>query len=223
MPYHKYAGWAALGVGFYKDGIADATGLTAFSFTLKSKTLGPQIKGVTFKAVTSEVTDDAPHAVMVPVKQINDETVLNICVRPSDLKQASWVTGDKKVAFNPAKLKQLAWEVKIDDQKSSAIVKDTAAFTVTDVKFYGVSDIDVTVGVKGKVVKSAFGASYKSGMLSLQGLAGFKSVDVVSVSGKTVASVSPVAKTAIKLERGAYVLVAKGEGKTLTRKLAVAQ
>ncbi len=225
MPYHKYAGWAALGVGFYKDGIADATGLTAFSFTLKSKTLGPQIKGVTFKAVTSEVTDDAPHAVMIPVKQINDETVLNICVRPSDLKQASWVTGDKKVAFNPAKLKQLAWEVKIDDQKSSAIVKDTAAFTVTDVKFYGLADIPVEpgIGVKGKVVKSAFGVSYKSGVLSLQGLAGFKSVDVVSVSGKTVASVSPVAKTAIKLERGAYVLVAKGEGKTLTRKLAVAQ
>ncbi|HNC16366.1 MAG TPA: T9SS type A sorting domain-containing protein, partial [Solirubrobacterales bacterium] len=127
--------------------------------------------------------------------------------------------------FNPAKLKQLAWEVKIDDQKSSAIVKDTAAFTVTDVKFYGISDLPVEpgTGVKGKVAKSAFGASYKSGELSLQGLAGFKSVDVVSISGKTVASVSPVGKTTVKLDRGTYVLVAKGEGKTLTRKLAVAQ
>ncbi len=225
MPYHKYAGWAALGVGFEKDGIADVTGLTAFSFQIKGQKLGPQIKGVTFKAVTTDVTDDAPHQVLIPAQQVNDEAVAMVCVRPIDLKQASWVTGAKKVDFNPAKLKQLIWEVKINDQKSAAITKDTAAFTVTDVRFWGIDSLPVThgTGVKGKVVKNTFGASYKSGILSLQGLAGFKSVEVVSILGKTVASVSPVAKAAVKLDRGTYVLVAKGEGKALTRKLVVTE
>jgi len=175
--------------------------------------------------VTADVSDDAPHQVLIPVQQVNDEAVAMVCVRPTDLRQASWVSGTKKMDFNPAKLKQLIWEVKIDDQRSTLITRDTAEFSVTDVRFWGIETLPPTgdMGVRNKVAKSIFGASYKSGVLSMHGLAGFKSVDVVSISGKTVASVSPVGKTAVKLDRGTYVLVAKGDGKTLTRKLAVAQ
>lgn len=82
-------------------------------------------------------------------------------------------------------------------------------------------DKPIPVGIEGTKAQPTFEASYHSGILSLQGSVGFNSIEIMSVSGKSVAIVPPLTTTSIHLERGTYLIVAKGQGSIQTRKLAV--
>jgi hypothetical protein len=72
--------------------------------------------------------------------------------------------------------------------------------------------------------RPAFAARYHEGLLSLQGLDGYTSLEVRSLSGARVASLPLSGAVKIRLDRGAYQLVAHGEGKpALSRILVVAR
>ena len=218
-PWHKYAGWAAVGVGFPGDGTADLTGLTGIQFSIGANVIGPQVKSLQFKVTQHGISDTATHVVLLPAASV--VAGKTYCIRPIDLQQPSYVVG--AVPLNVAKIDKMAWEAIITDNKSSTIVKDTASIFLTDVKFFGVADgYPVTTGLRTrKVYGNAFSASYADGALNIKGFAGVKTMDVFGLDGVKVASFAPSARVALSLPRGTYFLAGRREGSSLVKSFTV--
>jgi hypothetical protein len=70
----------------------------------------------------------------------------------------------------------------------------------------------------------SFSARYHQGLLSFRGLEGYTALEVRTLDGARVATLAPSASVRIRLDRGSYLLVARGEGKpALSRSLVVAK
>ncbi len=70
----------------------------------------------------------------------------------------------------------------------------------------------------------SFSARYHQGLLSLRGLEGYTALEVRTHDGTRVATLAPSPTVRIRLDRGAYLLVARSEGKpALSRTLVVAR
>lgn len=228
--YRPYSGWAAIGTGFEGDGNLLGSMLTGIEFSIKAAAgaIGPNVEAVNFKVTIPGVADAVTHLVSIPVRQFtvgSPEFSTSVCVRPEDLKQPSWIKPADATPFSPDRISKLAWEIKIADEANSAINKDTAVITLTGVKLHGMPafEIEPGVGVKRGAAKSAFRAIYANGVLSVAGVSGYKTLSVVSPAGKTLASFdAKIGANSVKLDRGTYFVVARGEaGKTLSRKLVV--
>lgn len=221
FPWRPYAGWSAIGTGFEDDGSLEADMLTGIEFALRLNKVGPNVKAINFKVTIPGVDDAKTHFAQIPVRQIDPAAIetfsTTVCIRPEDLKQPSWVTPAK--AFDPSKITKLAWEAKITDQKTAAITSDSVNFLLSSVKVYP----PVTVGVNRRIAKSAFSAIYANGVISVKGLSGYNTLSIVTPSGKTLSSFdAKLGSKQVKLDRGTYFLVARGEaGKTLSRKIVV--
>lgn len=221
--WRPYAGWAAIGMNF-EDSISTAfAGMTGIGFDLKAVNLGPNVTGVNFKVAIPGVSESMTHAVYLPAAVLNPASpnyTGRICIRPSDLKQPSWVKG--AVPFKADSILQMAWEAKITDQSNPLIANDSAIFTVSNIAVYRDTGI---VGVGSRIARTSFGARYSNGMLTVQPKAGFENISVVSPSGKLVARIQPGARSAsVKLDRGTWFVVARnGKGESLTRKFVVMQ
>lgn len=221
--YHKYSGWADLGTNFGTGKYAIGTGVTGFGFALGSLGINAErIQTIDFKVKMTTVSDTAVHFVSLPVKDLVEAGAAGkvACIRPSDLKQASYVSAAHMVAFDPAKIEQLSWEAKITDNKMSSIDTATANFYVSDIKWYGVEDVKLggAIGVNSRNHAKTF-AAYSNGVLSLSGFSGVSSFDVTTLDGKVVASFASAPRVSLALPRGTYLLTAKNG--SLSQKFAV--
>ncbi|MEK7391799.1 MAG: hypothetical protein AAB214_04455, partial [Fibrobacterota bacterium] len=223
--YHKYSGWAAIGTNFGgAPAYGIATGVTGIGFALGSLGINAErIQNIDFKVQMSGISDTAVHFASLPVSDLIEAGAAGkvACIRPSDLKQASYVSAAHQVAFNPAKIQQIAWEAKITDNKMSSIDTATANFYVSDIKFYGVEDVKIggKTGIKGRAANSKTFAAYSNGVLSLSGFSGVSSFDVTTLDGKVVASFASAPRVSLALPRGTYLLTAKNG--SLSQKFAV--
>jgi len=220
--WHDYAGWASVGMGFAGEGAlnAESAKLTGISFLIMGQTIDKTVESINFKASMTGVSDTALHQVSLPTSVMSVEGGKVACIRPEDLKQASYVATAHKVAFDATKMTKLAWEAKITDQKSSAINTAAASFLISDVKFYGSAGmLSGTRDRKAKV--TGFSVRAGEGVLSLSGYQGIKSFDVVTLDGKKVTSFAPAATVALSLPRGSYFLVGKRDGASLTKSFTV--
>jgi hypothetical protein len=124
---------------------------------------------------------------------------------------------------------KFTWEVKIEDQTGKVNSAMNQGFMVGPITFHGLAAIPIwdfpgPPYVKGRAARAAFSATYANSILSVKGLAGYKTIDVMSLSGARIASFKAGSAAKIRLDRGAYMLVARGEGKNaLSRTLAVAE
>ena len=223
--YRPYAGWASVGTGFEGDGDLEASMLTGIEFALKASNIGPNVEVVNFKVTIPGVEDAVTHFAAIPKRQFtagNPDYATSICVRPEDLKQPSWIKPADATPFTADKITKLAWEAKIADEGNPAIASDTAVFTLTSIKLHGMTEFPIGVSKRAQA-KSAFRAIYANGMLSVAGLSGYNTLSIVAPSGKVLSSFdAKVANKQVKLDRGTYFLVARGEaGKTLSRKIVV--
>lgn len=214
FPFHKYAGWASMGVGLPvaadSDGVAHGitlASLTSISFDFFTganvgtgstfdATLVPAIN---FKIGKAGVADDVQYSIPVPATQGAGS---NICVDLTDVKQPSWYKNG--VDLTPEGLTQLVWEMKIDDQKTTTIhTSGPNTMMIQNVTLWGVAAEDVcaasgmsvtdgkcTVGILNRAgFKGGLKASYNNALtLSYKVSGPSASVSVVRLDGTTVAS-----------------------------------
>lgn len=227
-----YAGFADVGSNAPDDTYLDLTGLASIGFALalpEGATLDKDaVGGVHFKVGKLSVGDSATHEVVIPASQVIAGT--DICVDVEMLKMPGWMlTKPDFKLFSPEDVNKFNWEVKLEDQTGKVNSALAQGFMVGPITFYGLAAVpDATpmdpLSVKARVARASFSASYANSILSVKGLEGYKTVDVMSLSGARVASFKAGSATKIRLDRGAYMLVARGEGKkTLSRTLAVAK
>jgi len=229
-----YAGFADVGSNAPDDTYLDLTGLASIGFALAvpaGASIDPdKVAGVHFKVGKVSVGDSATHEVVIPASQFAAGGA-DICVDIEALKMPGWMISkpDFKL-FTPDDVNKFNWEVKLEDQSGVVTSVLNQGFMVGPVTFYGLAAVpeptplDPSISVKGRAVRASFSASYANSVLSVKGLEGYKTVDVMSLSGARVASFKAGSAAKIRLDRGAYMLVARGEGKkTLARTLAVAK
>lgn len=219
--WRPYAGWAAIGTNFNNgQGIA-LPGLSGISFNVKAIKLGPNVKGVNFKVSMPGISEATTHFAFLPAANIDPTSpayLPKICVRPEDLLQPSWFSG--AVPFKSDSVIQIAWEVKIGDQSDATIHSDTAIISVSNINLYKDS---VRVGVGPRHIGSNFSVTYRGGLLSVQPLAGYEQISVVSPSGRVAARFTgKVQGKRLDLERGTWYVVARStKGEALVRTIAV--
>lgn len=226
--WHDYAGWASVGTQFAGQGVATGMDkLTAIGFSIQKSKDMTYVKAVNFKVGQVGVADTATHFAAFPTAAMKLDQPKTACVRPEDLTQASWLQASHKVAPDPTKFNQFAWELKIADQKSSAINKDSVGIIISDVKLFGnalIKSKDTSSSIRNHKSKVAgFSVATSEGALTLKGFEGFKSFEVVSIDGKSVASFAPAARVSLSLPRGTYFLVGKRDGASMTKSFVVAR
>lgn len=225
--FHKYSGWAAIGVGFENEGYLEAPTLSGIWFHVSAAADSfdaKLVKFLNFKVAMVGVSDTATHVVKIRASDVVKAGGTDVCVRPEDMKMPSYVSENDQIAFDPSQIQQMAWEAKITDDATPTINKANAVFSVSDVKLYGLAELvsgGGKVGVTRKLSARPFGVSYANGILSLKGFQGFTSVDVLSLDGRKVASFAPQSTVAMKLSRGTYFLSAKKNGATSVQSFAV--
>lgn len=222
--WHDYAGWAAIGTQFEGGATLNATGLTGISFHIQATTLDAPITAINFKVNQVGIDDSVTHFAQLGAGYITGATGRTYCIRPEDLTQASWYK--TPTAIDVSKIKQMAWEAKITDTKSSSITAANAEFLISDVKFYGIGStyeglLSGGSKVTRKISSNPFSVSYGNGFLSIKGYEGVKSIDVISLDGRKVASFAPAARVSMNLARGTYFLSAKRNGVALVQSFAV--
>lgn len=225
--YHKYSGWADIGTDFKGKASLNATGLTAIGFQLADAggINDKLIESIIFKVKIKGVSDTALHQVNIPAADIVAAASAGkqVCIRPADLAQASYVAAAHKVAFKPNAIQQLSWEVKITDDRSSAIDTATANLLLSNVILYGSDafELNKDVGVLDHSSRSKTSVSYANGALILNGFVGASHFEVRDLSGKVVASFDAAKRVSFDLNRGTYLLSAKGEKVSYTSKFTV--
>lgn len=220
--WHDYAGWASIGVGFAgQGGVTGIDALTAIQFKIKGNAIDPTVETINFKVSAKGISDTALHSVALPVSElVAAEEGKPACIRPEDLKQASYIAEAHKSALVPADILKMAWEAKITDQALPSISTAAASFWISDVKLFGKAGmVSGTRNSKSKV--AGFSVRSSEGVLSLSGYQGVQSFDVVGLDGKKVASFAPAATVALSLPRGSYFLVGKRDGASMTKSFAV--
>lgn len=221
-----YAGFAGIGSGAPEGELLNLTGLVSIAFPLAIPDGAgidiDKVQGLEFKVAKASVGDSATHSVFIPAYQFAAGPT-DICVDVSMLKMPGWMIGKPDFqAFSPEDITRLSWEIKIADQTGVVNSVPAQGFMVGAVTFHGLSKLPVGIGPRLARSAPGFSARYALGVLSLKGLEGYTSVEVVTLSGARIAAVSATTDTRLRLDRGAYLLVARGEGKpALSRSLAV--
>ncbi|MCB9495941.1 MAG: hypothetical protein H6686_03535 [Fibrobacteria bacterium] len=233
--YHPYAGFAGVGTSTPENTVLDLTGLRAIGFPMMipdTLTLDlRKVEGVLFQVQELSVGDSVTHEVLIPAWQVarGDE----LCVDIDLLKMPDWFSTfedgtprpDYK-PFSPHDVVKFNWMLKLKDGDTTAI---SQGFALGPITFYGLDSLPAPKSFDPNSVHrglgpSSFTASYDKGLLSVGGLEGYTSVEVLSVRGARVTSFQVGSASKIRLDRGAYLLVARGEGRqTMSRKLAVAK
>ncbi len=222
-----YAGFAGVGTGAPEGESMNLTGLVGIGFAIavpEGSTMdAAKVGGVTFKVSKASVGDSATHEVVIPASQIIAGS--DICIDSDYLKMPGWMYGKPEWAlFTPEDVTKLSWEIKIADQTGKVNSVLNQGFMVGPVTFYGFSQLPAASVGPRATHAPFFAARYLDGALVLQGLDGYASLEVRSLSGARIATLPAVGVVKIRLDRGAYLLVAHGEGKpTLSRTLAVAK
>jgi len=223
-----YGGFAGVGTGAPEGEVMNLTGLVSIQFALAvpdGSLLDPEkVAGVHFKVSKASVGDSATHEVVIPASRFVAGGA-DICVDIEALKMPGWMYGKPEYKlFTPEDVTKLSWEIKMEDQTGVVTSVPNQGFMVGPVTFYGFSQLPAAgVGPRAAHAPS-FAARYQDGTLALQGLDGYASLEVRSLSGARVASLAPSPEVKIRLDRGAYMLVARGAGKpALSRTLAVAR
>lgn len=223
-----YGGFAGIGSGAPEGDLLNLTGLAAIGFPLAIPAGAgidvDKVQGIEFKVAKASVADSATHSVFIPAYQFAAGPT-DICVDVGMLKMPAWMIGKTGFQeFSPEDVTRLSWEIKIADQTGVVTSVPAQGFMVGAVTFHGLSKLPVGVGPRLQRTAPNFSARYTEGLLSLRGLDGYATLEIVSLSGARVASL-PVASTVrLHLDRGAYLLVARGEGRpALSRSLAVAR
>jgi len=223
--WHDYSGWASIGTNFENQGYEADPLITGIKFHLKADTLDPVIEGISFKVALKGEADTATHLAFAPAANILAATGDDFCARPEDLLQPDYVKGTDRTDFDPSVgIKQLAWEAKIQDNKSPSITTGKVKLTVSKVEFYGITAwniIDEKAGVSRKLSSRPFSVSYANGALNLKGFDGVSSIDVLSIDGRKIASFAPQASVSMNLARGTYFLSAKKSGATTVQSFSV--
>jgi len=223
-----YAGFAGIGSGAPEGDSMDLTGLVSIGFPLAipegAGIDADKVQGVVFKVAKTSVGDSATHSVFIPVRQFAAGGA-EICVDADMLKMPAWMTGKTGYkVFSPEDVTKLSWEIKIADQTGVVTSVPAQGFMVGAVRFHGISKLTTGVGPRVQRAGHGFAARYSDGLLSVRGLEGYATLEVVSLSGARIAVLPVSAAARIRLDRGAYLLVARGEGKpSLSRGLAVAR
>lgn len=222
--YQKYSGWAAIGTSFEGDGYLTSAFITGIKFNLKADSLPASVEGINFKAALKGISDTATHIYYAPAANV--KTGEDFCARPEDLVQAGYVAAADRSDFDPALgIKQLAWEAKINDDKTPSIYTGQVKLSISNIEIYGISSVDGIIiggtGVSRKLASRPFSVAYANGALSLKGFDGVSSVDVLSIDGRKVASFAPQASVSLNLSRGTYFLSAKKNGATTVQSFAV--
>jgi hypothetical protein len=254
--YHKYAGWAAMGTNFgtYGDDAKNLPvnfgGATAIEFELYAgATMADTLKWdaakvpyITFKAGRESVSDANSFALKVPVDEVTNGG--KVCIDFTKLKQPSYLTADVKVDWSAEDLTQFQWEMKIDDQSSSAIhTSGPNTFGIQNVSLYGLTQAEAAAaiveacaggkcdgtGVNSVVRNLGLKASYHNGLLvSFKTESSTANVDVLSLNGskiagfKTAGTVNNVTLP-VSLRKGTYVVAIRAAGKTQVVPMVVAQ
>jgi len=197
---------------------------------------------INFKVGKKSVDDAETYYVAVPVSQSNGT---KICVDLSALQQPSWYVknnlGGTANAFTADDLTKLAWEMKIEDQKTVA-TSGPNTFGITNVTFYGMDSTDVAAqecdpttdvcdnpdAIAPRAGFASFHASYNNGLVLTYSVKGASAkVDVVRMDGSRAASfqAAPVANGMsypVKLQSGSYMVIVRGEsGNRMVTPLAV--
>lgn len=205
------AGWAAIGTGFEGGGWLYGRGLTGIRFRLLADSLPVVVDGVNFKVGLKGVSDTATHSVMIPSSALKSGASggIDVCVRPEDLKMPGYVAKSEQTAFDPAEgIKQLAWEVKIADKWDSTLSRADVKFSVGEVVLYGLELWNGIPAVQPRSPSRPFAIAYVNGALSLRGLEGIASLDILALDGHRVASFAPSARIPLRLARGTWILAA---------------
>lgn len=222
-----YGGFAGVGTGAPEGERMNLTGLAGIGFAIavpEGSTMdAAKVGGVYFKVSKASVGDSATHEVAIPAFKVIAGR--DLCIDIESLKMPGWMVSkpDFKL-FTSEDVTKLSWEIKILDQKGTVTSVPNQGFMVGPVTFHGLSQLPAA-GVGSRATHApSFAARYLDGALVLQGLDGYASLEVRSLSGGRVATLPVVGVVKIRLDRGAYLLVAHGEGKpTLSRTLAVAR
>jgi hypothetical protein len=222
-----YGGFAGVGTKTPKRQSMNLTGLAGIGFSIAlapGSTLDKdKVGAVLLKVSKVSVGDSATHFAVIPASQVIAGS--DICVDIEYLKMPGWMLSKPDFTlFTPEDVTQLSWEVKIEDQTGRINSVPNQGFVVGPVTFYGFSQLPAAgVGPRAALAPS-FAARYHDGSLSLRGLDDYASLEVRTLTGAKVATLAPSASVRIRLDRGAYLLVARGEGKpALSRTLAVAR
>jgi hypothetical protein len=222
-----YGGFAGIGTGIPEGQSMNLTGLAGIGFSIAlapGSTLDKdKVGAVLLKVSKVSVGDSATHFAVIPASQVIAGG--DICVDIEYLKMPGWMLPkpDFKL-FSPEDVTKLSWEVQIADQTGSINSVPNQGFMVGPVTFYGFSQLPAA-GVGARVAHApSFSARYHDGSLSLRGLEGYAVLDVHTLDGANIATLAPSSSVRIRLDRGAYLLVARGPGRsTLSRTLAVAR
>ena len=225
--WNPYAGWAAIGTGFFEGGWLIATGLTGIQFRLLADSLPAVVEGIRFKVGLKGVSDTATHSVMIPSSALKSGASggIDVCVRPEDLKMPGHVAKSEQSDFDPAKgIRQMAWEVMIADKWDSTLTRADVKFSVGQVVLYGLELCKYCIpAVQPRSPSRPFAISYVNGALSLRGLVGIVSLDILALDGHRVASFAPSSRIPLRLARGTWILAAhRRDGTVATQPFVVA-
>jgi len=223
-----YGGFAGVGTGVPDGQVMNLYGLVAISFSLSTLDGSPldvaKVSGVHFKVSKPSVGDSATHEVEIPASLFARSSA-DLCVGVDFLRMPNRMRANPEYKFfYPDSVTKLSWEVRIKDQAGTVNAVPNQGFQVGPVTFHGFSQLPAS-GVGPRTAHApSFAARYQDGTLALQGLDGYASLEVRTLAGARIATVAPAASVRIRLDRGAYLLVARGEGKpALSRTLAVAR
>lgn len=227
--WQDYAGWAAAGFDWRYQDTADLSSVTGFQFKIGDlgTTNIDRVETVIFKVGIAGIKDANVYQVNLPLKALGTSGQ-TVCIRPSDLKQPSYLTATERSAMDLKKVTKLSWELKITNNNDPAIDTATAGMYFTDIKLFGLDKICLNnsgecfgpTSVKGRPSIN-FSSSYKNGALSLSGYKNVDAFEVVALDGSKVASFVPVASKQLDLSRGTYFLVAKRGSISTARQFVV--
>lgn len=211
-----------------------------------------RIEGVTFQFGTVSVGDSAMHSVMIPASQFSAGAT-KICIDVDMLRMPDkMLSVPDFIPLPPLDLTdRLRWILKIQDSSGKITSVANQGFSLGPIRFYGIADIPDPLCIPYLVDYEACSrynvcdpycdgspwqlstrprpatrptATYRDGLLSLRGYETYRTLDILSLQGRRLAYLPPSPLVKFRLDRGAYLLVARAPGRPpLVRPLAVAK
>ncbi len=224
-----------------------------FSLSIpEGATLDPErIQGVTFQFGTVPVGDSATHSVMIPASQFSAGAT-DICIDVDMLRMPDKMLSSPDFGLLPLdEFLQFWWILQIQDTSGSITSVPHQGFSLGPILLYGIAEIPEPLCVSFTWDAEACRkyhlcdpycsdfprqlstlprpathptATYRDGILSLRGYETYRTLDILSLQGRRLASLPPSPVVKFRLDRGAYLLVARAPGRPpLVRPLAVAK
>jgi len=194
-----------------------------------------KVDGVWFKVGQLGIPDSSSFRAFVPGSLFR-EGKADLCVDFWSLGQPSGGSMPPAASFSPREITSFSWELAIRDTSSSV---PNQGISVGPVSLYGVSSAPCACPAEAKdcscpglvVVGSSprtpaatgASASWRHGRLVLAGFEPASSVEIRTLEGVRVASLSARPESRIDLPRGTYLVVGRRAGAPLVRPLIVAR